>query len=288
MRASAECIYCIINKTYELFCKYVKDEEERFMFTKELLKEISSYPDDMTAPYLNSKVMKRLKEKVNINDLYIEEKELYNNKMLSIEEDIMDIINSSDDKLLSALKYAMVGNFIDFGAMKNVDDNILDKIIDTALKQDVDVSTYNMFKSEILSAEKLCYILDNTGEVVFDKLFIKIIKELNRGIGIDIIVRGEPVINDVTYEDAIKVGIDNFGKVIENGTDIPGTDLREINEKTRKSIFESDLVIAKGQGNFETLFGTGIDIYYIFLCKCDMFVRRFAIQKYKGIFTKMK
>lgn len=288
MRASAECIYCIINKTYELFCKYVKDEEERFMFTKELLKEISSYPDDMTAPYLNSKVMKRLKEKVNINDLYIEEKELYNNKMLSIEEDVMDVINSSDDKLLSALKYAMVGNFIDFGAMKNVDDNILNKIIDTALKQDIDVSTYNIFKSEILRAEKLCYILDNTGEVVFDKLFIKIIKELNRGIGIDIIVRGEPVINDVTYEDAINVGIDNFGKVIENGTDIPGTDLREINEKTRKSIFESDLVIAKGQGNFETLCGMGIDIYYIFLCKCDIFVRRFAIQKYRGIFTKMK
>lgn len=288
MRASAECIYCIINKTYELFCKYVKDEEERFMFTKELLKEISSYPDDMTAPYLNSKVMKRLKEKVNINDLYIEEKELYNNKMLSIEEDVMDVINSSDDKLLSALKYAMVGNFIDFGAMKNVDDNILNKIIDTALKQDIDVSTYNIFKSEILRAEKLCYILDNTGEVVFDKLFIKIIKELNRGIEIDIIVRGEPVINDVTYEDAINVGIDNFGKVIENGTDIPGTDLREINEKTRKSIFESDLVIAKGQGNFETLCGMGIDIYYIFLCKCDIFVRRFAIQKYRGIFTKMK
>jgi len=219
MRASAECIYCIINKTYELFCKHVDDEEERFIFTKEILREISSYPDDMTAPFLNSKVMKILKENININDLYFKEKQLYNNKMLLIEEDIMDIINSSDDKLLSALKYAMAGNFIDFGAMKNVDDKLLAKIINTALKQEVDISTYEIFKKEILNAKKLCYILDNTGEVVFDKLLIKIIKELNQRIEIDIIVRGEPVLNDVTYKDAINVEIDKFGKIIENGTD---------------------------------------------------------------------
>ena len=288
MKASAECIYCIMNKTYELFCKYVEDEEERFIFTKELLKSMSSYPDDMTAPYLNSQVMKILKEKVNVNDLYIEEKETYNNKMLLIEEDIMNNIERSKDKLLSGLKYSMVGNFIDFGAMKNVDDNILNEIIDTALKQDVDISIYNMFKKEILEAEKLCYILDNAGEVVFDKMFIKIIRELNRDVKIDIIVRGEPTLNDVTYKDAISVGIDKYGKIIENGTGIPGTDLREVNEETKKSIFESDVVIAKGQGNFETLCGVDANIYYIFLCKCDMFVRRFDIKKYQGVFTKIK
>lgn len=288
MKASAECIYCIMNKTYELFCKYVEDEEERFIFTKELLKSMSSYPDDMTAPYLNSKVMKILKEKVNVNDLYIEEKETYNNKILLIEEDIMNNIERSKDKLLSGLKYSMVGNFIDFGAMKNVDDNILNEIIDTALKQDVDISIYNMFKKEILEAEKLCYILDNAGEVVFDKMFIKIIRELNRDVKIDIIVRGEPTLNDVTYKDAISVGIDKYGEIIENGTGIPGTDLREVNEETKNSIFESDVVIAKGQGNFETLCGVDANIYYIFLCKCDMFVRRFDIQKYEGVFTKMK
>lgn len=285
MKASAECIYCIMNKTYELFCKYVEDEEERFIFTKELLISMSSYPDDMTAPYLNSQVMKILKEKVNVNDLYIEEKETYNNKILSIEEDIMNNIERSKDKLLSGLKYSMVGNFIDFGAMKNVDDNILNEIIDTALKQDVDISIYNMFKKEILEAEKLCYILDNAGEVVFDKMFIKIIRELNRDVKIDIIVRGEPILNDVTYKDAISVGIDKYGKIIENGTGIPGTDLREVNEETKKSIFESDVVIAKGQGNFETLCGVDANIYYIFLCKCDMFVRRFDIKKYEGVFT---
>lgn len=288
MKASAECIYCIMNKTYELFCKYVEDEEERFKFTKELLKEMSSYPDDMTAPYLNSKVMKILKRKINVNDLYINEKELYNNKILSIEEDIVNNIESSNDKLLSGLKYAMVGNFIDFGAMKEVDDKLLKRIIDTALSQKVDISTYELFKKEILEAKKLCYILDNAGEVVFDKIFIEIIRELNRDVKIDIIVRGEPTLNDVTYKDAISVGIDEYGRIIENGTDIPGTDLKVVNEEAKKSIFESNIVIAKGQGNFETLCGVDANIYYIFLCKCDMFVRRFNIKKYEGVFTKIK
>lgn len=288
MKASAECIYCIMNKTYELFCEYVEDEEERFKFTKELLKEMSSYPDDMTAPYLNSKVMKILKRKINVNDLYINEKELYNNKILSIEEDIVNNIESSNDKLLSGLKYAMVGNFIDFGAMKEVDDKLLKRIIDTALSQKVDISTYELFKKEILEAKKLCYILDNAGEVVFDKIFIEIIRELNRDVKIDIIVRGEPTLNDVTYKDAISVGIDEYGRIIENGTDIPGTDLKVVNEEAKKSIFESNIVIAKGQGNFETLCGVDANIYYIFLCKCDMFVRRFNIKKYEGVFTKIK
>ncbi len=286
MKATTECIYCIVNKTYELFCKYVGDEEERFIFTKKILREISSYPDDVTAPFLYSKVMRILKEKINIDDLYFKEKKFYNNKMLLIEKDIMDIINSSDDKLLSALKNAMAGNFIDFGAMKNVDNKLLREIIDTALKQDIDIYTYGIFKKEILNVKKLCYILDNAGEIVFDKLFIKIIRELNQDIEIDIIVRGKPVLNDATYKDAIDARIDKFGKIIENGTDIPGTDMKEINEETRKSIFSSDLIISKGQGNFETLYGTDKNIYYIFLCKCDMFTKMFSIKKYDGIFCR--
>ena len=286
MKATTECIYCIINKTYELFCKYADDEEEKLIFTKQILREISSYPDDVTAPFLYSKVMRILKEKINIDDLFFKEKKFYNDKMLLIEKDIMDIINSSDDKLLSALKYAMAGNFIDFGAMKNVDNKLLEEIIDTALKQYIDIYTYEIFKKEILNAKKLCYILDNVGEIVFDKLFIKIIRELNQDIEIDIIVRGEPVLNDATYKDAIDARIDKFGKIIENGTDIPGTDMKEINEETRKSIFSSDVIISKGQGNFETLYGTNKNIYYIFLCKCDMFTKMFSIKKYDGIFCR--
>lgn len=286
MNASVECIYCILDKIDNLFCKVINDEEERLTFTKQILKEISSYDNDATAPFLNSRVMRVLKDRIGVEDLYAKEKEEYNKMMLGLETEIFNSINASEDKLLSGLKYAMVGNFIDFGAMDNIDDELLNKIIETALKQKIDLSLYKEFKKEILGAKKLCYIVDNTGEVVFDKLFIKSIKEANKNINVDIIVRGEPILNDVTYKEAIDVGIHKYGNIIENGTDIAGTDLSQVNEETLNSIESSDLIISKGQGNFETLFGCDYNIYYIFLCKCSMFAKRFSMEKYSGVFMK--
>lgn len=285
MNAPVECIHCIIKKSDSLFCKYIDNEEQRLAFTKKILKEIGM-SKKCTAPYLNSKIMNILKDIIHIDDLYVEEKKLFNNKMLSLEKDILKNINKSKDKLLTSLKYAMVGNFIDFGAMESVDCKLLDDIINTAQNQKIDFKLFNQFKQELLEARKISYLLDNAGEVVFDKLFIKALKEYNKKLKVDIVVRGKPALNDVTYEDAIEVGIDKYGDIIENGTDIPGTDLNEINAKTLNSINSSDFIISKGQGNFETLCGSGKNIYYIFLCKCDMFVKRFSIKKYDGVFIK--
>lgn len=284
MEASAECIYCIVNKADKLFCEFIDDEKGRIEFAKEILKEVSSY-DNATAPFLNARVMQILKKWTNIEDLYLEEKQLYNKRMILLQQDIMDNINNSDDKLLSALRYAIAGNFIDFGAMDEVDDDLLDEIIEAASTQEIDTNLYAKFKEEILNAKQLCYLVDNAGEIVFDKLFVKSIKEMNKNIEINIVVRGKPVLNDVTKKDAQEVGIDIYGAIVENGTDIPGTDLSKINDKTKDIMDSSDLIIAKGQGNFETLWGCGKNVYYLFLCKCGTFTKKFSIPKYKGVFV---
>lgn len=286
MNATVDCIYCVIKKADSMFCEYIDDEVERLDFMKRVLKELSSYDNDTTSPFLTAKIMRMLEEKVGDEDLFLEEKKEYNEKMLSIEGDIWNRIDNSEDKLLAGLKYAMVGNFIDFGAMDEVDDDILGEIIDTALEQEVDTKLYNELKSEISEGRRLCYLADNAGEIVFDKLFIRAIKEFNEDIDIDIVVRGEPTLNDVTEEEALKVGLDEYGKIVQNGTNIPGTDIRAVNQETIKSMDESDLIISKGQGNFETLFGCGKNIYYIFLCKCDIFVEKFGMEKFEGILMK--
>jgi len=94
--------------------------------------------------------------------------------------------------------------------------------------------------------------------------------------------------NDATILDAEEIGLVNIVNVIDNGTDIPGTQLNKINRKSREIIDNADLIIAKGQGNFETLFGCDKNIYYIFLCKCDLFVNRFNMEKFNGIFANEK
>jgi len=96
------------------------------------------------------------------------------------------------------------------------------------------------------------------------------------------------VINDATMEDAVLVGLTREIEVMGNGDDAAGTILRRISKEARKNIEEADMILAKGQGNFESLFGCGLNIYYLFLCKCDWFMRRFQVERYHGMFVNEK
>lgn len=288
MNINLECIYCTIKKADSLFSQYDSNEDNKLQFMKEVFKIISDSPKDDTAPYLNARIMRHLNSKLKLKDIYCEIKKEYNNLLLSMEEDILKCINESSDRLLTSLKYAMVGNFIDFGAMDKVDTDELKNLIKNAPDLEIDINEYNNFKKELEKAKKITYIVDNAGEIVFDKIFIRVIKEIYNNLKIDVIVRGRPVHNDATIIDVKEVGLINIVNVIENGTDIPGTQLNEINDKSRYSIDSADLIISKGQGNFETLFCCNKNIYYIFLCKCDLFTKRFNIERFKGIFVNEK
>jgi uncharacterized protein with ATP-grasp and redox domains len=288
MNINLECIYCTIKKADSLFSNYESDKDRKLEFMKKVFDVISKSEKTDTSPYVNAKIMRILNRELNLGDIYYEIKKEYNNLLLSMEKEILTNIYSSEDKLLVALKYAMVGNFIDFGAMDKVDINKLKEIIKRAPEQVIDVNEYDKFKKELNEAKKITYIVDNSGEIVFDKVFIKVIKQIYQNITIDVIVRGKPTYNDATIRDAEEVGLLNIVNVIENGTDIPGTQLDKISIKSKDIIDDADLIISKGQGNFETLFGCHKNIYYVFLCKCDLFTRRFNIEKFKGIFINEK
>ncbi len=288
MDTNLECIYCTIKKADSLFSQYERDEEKKLKFMKEVFKIVSMSEKGDTAPYLNARIMRLLNSELNLGDIYFEIKKEYNKLLISMEEEILSYIYNSEDKLLTALKYAMVGNFIDFGAMDNVDIDKLKNLIENAPKQVIDIKEYENFLEELKNAKKIVYIVDNAGEIVFDKIFIKVIKEIYSDLIIDVIVRGKPAYNDATIIDAEEVGLCNIVNVVENGTDIPGTQLNKINIKSKEIIDNADLIISKGQGNFETLFSCGMNIYYIFLCKCDLFTTRFNIEKFNGIFINEK
>jgi uncharacterized protein with ATP-grasp and redox domains len=128
--------------------------------------------------------------------------------------------------------------------------------------------------------------MDNCGEIVIDKLIIEELRKLNPQVNITAIVRGEEVINDATIEDAEQVGLNELVKVIGNGSDILGTCLKYISEEARTVIEEADVVLSKGQGNFETLQGYDKNIYYIFLCKCEMIAEMFGVEKFSPMLVK--
>lgn len=285
MDINLECIYCTIKKADSLFSQYEIDEYEKLKFMKEVFKIVSMSNQTDTSPYINAQIMRLLTNKFFIEDIYLNVKKEYNELLLSKSEEIFKEVERSSEQLNLALKYAMVGNFIDFGAMDKVDKNKLENIILKVREQDIDIEEYDNFLKDLNDAKEIVYLADNAGEIVFDKIFIMILQKLYKNLKITVIVRGKPIYNDATIRDAKEIGLCEIVEVIDNGTDIPGTQLDKITTKTKEIIDSADLIISKGQGNFETLFGCKKNIYYIFLCKCDLFTKRFNLEKFKGVFV---
>lgn len=285
MKLSAPCIRCLIDRQEERIHRF-EDTEKNAEYLKEIMRLIGESDENASAPSLVAKIQKVYESYYGKTDDYLQIKHNFNQLMLSVEEGIANKIRRSEEPLRSALTYARIGNYIDFGAMKNVDTKILENLIYSAEENQVDQKVYEMFKQELSNAKHLVYLLDNCGEIVLDKLVIRCLKEAYPQLEITAIVRGKEVLNDVTMEDARETGLDKETKVLENGTDIAGTELLLVNEATKFIILSADVIISKGLGNFETLNGCGLNIYYLFLCKCNMFAKRFDVEKNEGVFVR--
>jgi hypothetical protein len=249
-----------------------------------VLREVVEIDYERTAPYLLAKVMRLLKEEIKIDDIYYDEKQFFTEKLLKMEDDIEKIVDASDDRILNGLKIALAGNIIDFGVFDDVDYEFVKKVIDEAFHVQFKEETILNFKSSLDKSKKLLYIGDNTGEIVFDKIFIKKIRDEYPHLEIHFSVRGAPILNDSTTEDARMVGMDKYAKILSSGSDLPGTDLLEVSEEFRKIFDEADLVLSKGQGNFESLPGCCHNVYYLLLCKCDLLTRQLNCDKLSPVF----
>ena len=204
--------------------------------------------------------------------------------MLNMEDSLENKIRKSEDPLEKSLIYARIGNYIDFAALSNVDKATVLTLLEEKSTESLDEEEYRNFLRELSSAKKLVYLTDNCGEVVLDKLAVKILKEKYPNLDITVIVRGYPVVNDATMEDAEEIGLTDLVRVIGNGSNVGGTWIPGITSEARDLLYDADLIIAKGQGNFETLNDCGLNIYYLFLCKCDLFQRRFHAENLQGMF----
>lgn len=283
MRISAACIQCMVDKQSENIQDF-EDEQIKSAYLKEVLRIIGNSGDEDTTPVLSESVQKAYEKYFGETMDYSPVKHSFNQKMLLAEEGIRKEIEAAENPLSCALSFARTGNYIDFGALREVRDSVLDMLVSEAGKKQVDEETLRRFEKDLEKAESLVYLTDNCGEIVLDKLLMEFLKNRYPGLHITAIVRGGAVLNDATYEDAKETGLTEVVSVTGNGTGIAGTSLRHISGEASRLIHGADVIISKGQGNFESLHGCGLNIYYLFLCKCDWFVRRFQMEKNGGIF----
>lgn len=275
---------CALNKQ-EQKIRHYPDMEKKTEYMKKVMALIANTEENDCAPSLSVDIQKLYSSFWNCPmEDFTKIKKEFNQLMLNMEASIEDKIRKANDPLEKALLYARIGNYIDFAALSNVDQSTVITLLDEKSSEALDEKEYENFLRDLSSARKLVYLTDNCGEVVLDKLAVRILKEQYPDLDITVIVRGYPVVNDATMEDAEEIGLTDLVKVIGNGSNVGGTWIPGINAEARELLYDADLIIAKGQGNFETLNDCGLNIYYLFLCKCDLFQRRFHAENLQGMF----
>ena len=278
MRISESCAACLYDKQ-----KNKTDDEE---YLSEIRSLLDNRKETDTSPYMvylfNKVHIRRFGAGADYKDI----KKKYNDLVLGMEESLREEIEKSEDPLAKALIMARVGNYIDFGAMNHVDqDEFLTLFRDTEMRED-DRQTYDSFREACEKGKTFLLVCDNCGEIVLDKLLLEQIVRRFPHLTMKALVRGGEVLNDATADDAAYVGLDKIAQIISNGDAIAGTVYDLMPETAKKALDEADVILAKGQGNYETMSDQGRHIFYEFLCKCDLFTSRFKVPRLTGIFTE--
>lgn len=255
---------------------------------EEYLSEVRSLLDNRreedTSPYMIYLFNKTYERFFGAAPSYREERRKYNDLVLGMENEIRDEIAMSEDPLATALLMCRIGNYIDYGALKDVNEKDFIKLFEDIRMRDEESKVYKSFSDRCSKAKTFLLIADNCGEIVLDKLLLEQLRLRYPNLKLSVLVRGGEVLNDVTEEDAHYVGVNEVAEVISNGQPIAGTVYEMLPEEARKAFDDADVILSKGQGNYESLMGNNKKIFYLFLCKCELFTKRFNVPKLTGMF----
>ena len=272
MDISYECGPCFLRQAREALDLSTDDENVKMQVMEEIFKFLSTtFKAGTNSISTGSSMHKIIKQKTGCMDPYYKEKVEGNEIALKYLPEVKKILDA-DDSLENYVKIAIIGNILDFGAF-TLDDDI-EGVIKSSLKKDLAVKDIEEFENSLKTHDKVLYLVDNTGEIVFDKLLLAKLKEYD--LDITIAVKSEPILNDATRVEALDVGLDEFGKLVEIGAGTVGYVDSEISDEFRQIFDDHEFVISKGMGNYEGLTEIDLskkDIYFLLCVKCNTIAR---------------
>ncbi len=269
MQTYFNCIPCIIRQTLDAIRLINDDKKIHEQILREVLCLASEMVFNESPPVMAQKIHRVIRQLAETDDPYRLQKQRFNEFALKLLPKFQDMVSSSVKSFEAAVRLAIAGNIIDLGAKCSLGTAEAEKIIEQAMTEAFDMSDLKAFQDATDRAEDILYLADNAGEIVFDKPLL----EQMGPSKITFVVKGAPVINDATIDDAKSAGITNLVEVIDNGDDAPGTILESCSQEFQRRFEEADLIIAKGQGNYETLSDVETNIFFILRAKCPVIAR---------------
>jgi damage-control phosphatase, subfamily I len=274
LKTYLDCLPCILNQTLRAVRQTTANEDIQREVLNAVAAAIPLMHVDLRPPEIACEGYRLIRDITGDDDPYRKIKTAANKKALKLYPEIKNLVNQSECPLLTACKLAIAGNSIDHGPSLAAE---VETVFESAVKTELAANDFIEFEDNIKNASLILYIGDNCGEIVFDRVLLE---EIEKSTKAEIIfaVRGRPVINDVTESDAVETGVDKICKIISNGTDIPGTILKKCSPEFKQYYESADVVISKGQGNYESLEGEKGNIFFLLKAKCDLAARLLGVK----------
>jgi len=265
MKTALDCIPCFIRQALDVARLASTDLAVHERIVRDVLGWTSEMNLEQPPPLLGQRIHRRLREITRIEDPYRATKNHHNRMALNLLPELKAEIEAASDPLMMAVRLAIAGNIIDMGVNGSFSEIDLRRSIEQALAEPF-AGDQDGFRQAVAKANNILYLADNAGEIVFDRLLVEQLSTAR----VTLAVRGAPVINDATMVDVLALELKEIVEVIDNGSDAPGTILDDCSQDFNRRFAEADLVLAKGQGNFETLSDVNQNIYFLFKAKCPV------------------
>ncbi|MDF7806974.1 ARMT1-like domain-containing protein [Pontiellaceae bacterium B12219] len=270
MQSYTDCIPCFVQQAHDALRQVTTEDEELVRRTlQRVMRAAAEFPLSQTPPAMAQLTHRIIREETGNPDPYAKIKAKSNRLALNLAEEVRRIINASVDPFLMALRFSIAGNIMDFALTSKWNLFELDAFIEDTRFRALEKEPVERLRTAVKSARSILMLGDNAGETVFDKLLI----EQLGGAEVFYAVKGAPIINDATRADALVAGLDAVAKIVENGSDAPGTMLEDCSASFRGLFSEAGLVIAKGQANYETLSNCSRPIFFLTRVKCPVIGR---------------
>jgi uncharacterized protein with ATP-grasp and redox domains len=273
MKAHPECLVCIFSQSIRT-AKLVSDDPAVWEKSIRMLAErIQTFDLETETPAsVSTSVYEIISEITGVDDPFMELKKETNRTAKRILPKLEKLVFSSADPLSSAVHMAAAGNVIDFGTNNDLD---VERDVIPSMAMQFTIDDIDRFRKDIQPGVKILYLGDNSGEIIFDKVLIEELLELEADV--TFAVKSGPVLNDVTLKDAEYAGITEITRVIGTGSADLGVNWEKVSDEFERTYSNSDIIISKGHANFETVFGMPGNAYFILKVKCECVARELRV-----------